>query len=96
MKYTIDGESDGDQVSCTKLLDCAKISDKDGSLSEAIQEISLQIIIEIYCTVGENFSAKYFKQIMTELGLPTLCIIKLFSMLEGWRKGTIPMWVIEV
>jgi hypothetical protein len=62
------------------------------TLLETIKEITLQLIIEIYCTPGQKFSSKHFKDEMKDLGsLPVLVIHKLFSALESWRREA-PDW----
>jgi len=93
MKYLIN-ESSGKPVSGDMLLKHAKITDADGTVADAVDEISVQILIEVYCTPGEGFGAAYFKQQIKDLGLSVLTGLKLFSMLDSWRKGTVvPEWI---
>jgi len=53
----------------------------------ALENISLAVLVSIYCTRGENFSAKLFKDsICAEEGVLPLHAHKLYVVMQKWRK----------
>lgn len=67
------------------------ISDEDSryELYQSLDNISIEIFISIYCSVGEKFSAKTFKDaIMTMLpvGTPPLILHKLYNLMNIWKS----------
>jgi hypothetical protein len=50
-----------------------------------LRRLGLQSLISIYCTNGHNFSSKYFKDEMLDLGLTKMTSHKLYSILQYWR-----------
>lgn len=57
----------------------------EGTL-KSLNEISLRVIVSLYCAKGENFTQRYFKESMKELGIPPLVCHKIYTTLEDWRK----------
>lgn len=59
----------------------------DNSLFSAIDSVSVDILISIYCTRGSNFSASLFKESLEKEGFSSLVSHKLYHMLNKWRAA---------
>jgi hypothetical protein len=51
-----------------------------------LSEISLEILISIYCTRDGNYGAANFKQAMTSEGIPAIAAHKLYNLMQIWRN----------
>lgn len=62
----------------------------DGGLDvvvlHTLNMISMKVIINTYCSKGENFTAKQFKDNLKELVIPPLHVHKKYADLEAWRS----------
>ena len=79
-------------MTCGIFMKHANIKDNQDGILVLLEEISLQLIVEIYCTPKQNFCPIYFKKEMSGLGLSALVGHKIFSVMESWRRIK-PEWV---
>lgn len=63
----------------------AKIVDANSFTSNKLEEIGIEVLISIYCTRGENFSARLFKEAMAAEGLSSITCHKLYALMQSWR-----------
>ena len=68
------------------LMCAASISEE--ILSE-IEAIGLETLISIYCTAGEKFAAKIFKEELRSMEVPMLICSKLYMGLQKWRRSAV-------
>lgn len=50
-----------------------------------LDEITMRVIINLYCSKGEKFGPKYFKESMKEMEVSPLACHKIYTTLEEWR-----------
>jgi hypothetical protein len=56
-------------------------------LRAKVEEITVSVIISIYCTRGENFSAKHFKDALFAEGWPMIACHKVYALMNTWRNA---------
>ena len=56
------------------------------ALLVTLEEFSLPVLISIYCSPGEGFSAKVFKDALLAEDFPTIAAHKLYALLQKWRR----------
>jgi len=52
---------------------------------EKIEEITIEVLVSIYCSRGENFIQKTFKTALVEEGISTIATHKLYRLMQAWR-----------
>lgn len=84
LKFITDIKKDGLKA----LVDEANIKNEEekDQLLLQLENISIEILISIYCTRGEKYSAKVFKTAVAELEIQNLHVHKLYFVINQWRK----------
>ena len=59
------------------------------NLIDVISDITVAVIVNIYCSPHNQFSAKVFKESLAELGLPVLACHKLHVLMQTWKRNAL-------
>ncbi|KAJ1409524.1 hypothetical protein B484DRAFT_403168 [Ochromonadaceae sp. CCMP2298] len=57
---------------------------------DLLLEITMEVVVNLYCAPGKKFAPDNFKSQMREMELPFLATHKIFQQLELWREESTP------
>jgi hypothetical protein len=55
-------------------------------LYQALEELGLETIVNIYCAIGEGFNQKIFKDQIRDMDVPAAATHKMYYCLQKWRS----------
>jgi len=56
---------------------------------QQLEEISIEVLVNLYCTRGSNFKAECFKKALLDEGLPTISTHKIYILMQKWREASV-------